>query len=198
MRRGPALAALSGIAALAMPAHAQLAPTARKALPVTANAPQVCVMDRVRLDGGALVNFIGLDGDTLQIEQLTDSATLAARPASADLSVAAVCNFPHRIRLESQNNGLWPTDGRAASASRGFATALPYSARIDWGGTGASFVADAKVRRLTEARFSVDSPVAGDLRLRIAIEPGASNGGVAAPVLAGVYGDTLRIFLEPR
>jgi len=191
-------AALMG-AALALPcsALAQLAPL-QQTMPVTGNAPQVCSIQPARLGTGGLVNFRGLDGDTLQIEELTDKRTLAARPASVTLSFAGVCNFPHRVRIESQNNGLWPTDGRMTTQAIGFAYALPYHARLDWGSASGDFLADAKVRRLNEQRVSVDVPTAGDLNLRIEIDSGASNIRSNAPVLAGVYGDTLRIYLEPR
>ena len=192
-------AAIAGAAVLASaPAQAQLSATAEQAVPVTGNAPQVCTLQPGRIETGGLVNFLGIDGDTLQIDELTDKRTLAARAASATISFAAVCNFPHRVRIESQNNGLWPTDGRMSTTAQGFAYALPYRARMDWGSVSGDFLADAQVRRLTEDRVSVDLPTAGDLRLRIEIEPGASNVGANAPVLAGVYGDTVRIFLEPR
>lgn len=190
--------ALAGTVLVAAPAHAELSSTAQQQVPVTGNAPQVCAMQSGRIETGALVNFLGIDGDTLQIAELTDKRTLAARAASATISIAAVCNFPHRVRIESQNNGLWPTDGRMSTTAQGFAYALPYRARIDWGATSGDFLADAQVRRLTEDRLSVDVPTAGDLSLQIEIEPGASNVGTNAPLLAGIYGDTLRIFLEPR
>lgn len=196
----PALltALFAGAAALAPVAMAQEVQNGEHSFPVTGNAPQVCALQPARLQAGGLVNFRGLDGDTLQIVELTDKRTLAARPASATISFAAVCNFPHRVRLESQNNGLWPTDGRMSTEAEGFAYALPYHARIDWGSASGDFQADAKVRRLAEERVSVDLPTAGDLSLRIEIESGASNIRTNAPVLAGVYGDTLRLYLEPR
>jgi hypothetical protein len=196
----PTLAAILAASAMLLPgaAQAQLAQTVQRTMPVTGNAPQVCTIQPARLQAGGLVNFRGLDGDTLQIEELTDKRTLAAKPASATLSFAAVCNFPHRVRIESQNNGLWPTDGRMSTEAEGFAYALPYRAHLDWGSATGDFFADAKVRRLNEDRVSVDVPTAGDLSLRIEIESGASNVRTNAPVLAGVYGDTVRIFLEPR
>ena len=94
--------------------------TAQRAMPVIGSAPQVCTLQRGTIRSGALVNILGLDGDTLRIEQFTDPQTLAARAASATVTFAAVCNYPHRIRLESQNNGLWPTDGRRASTWTGW------------------------------------------------------------------------------
>lgn len=183
---------------LPVTAEAQLAATVDRSFPVNGNAPQVCSIQPAKLQAGELVNFRGLDGDTLQIEELTDQRTLAARPASVTVSFDAVCNFPHRVRIESQNNGLWPTDGSMSTQAQGFAYALPYRTRIDWGSASGNFLADAKVRRLVEERVNVNAATAGVLSLRIEIDAGASNVQTNAPVLAGVYGDTLRIFMEPR
>jgi hypothetical protein len=38
----------------------------------------------------------------------------------------------------------------------------------------------------------------GDLRLRLDIDAGSTNVQTNAPIIAGSYGDTLRIFLEPQ
>lgn len=190
-------AALVAAASLSSPALAQSAQDA-KSFPVVGSAPEVCALEQGRLQPGQLVNFNGLDGDTLQILELVDTQTLATRPASATLSFSAVCNFPHRVRIESQNNGLWPTDGRLTTNAPGFATALPYNASIQWGPTNGTLRTDAKVRHLVEERISIEVPTAGDLQLSLTLDAGASNTQVNAPVLAGVYGDTLRIYLEPR
>jgi len=45
---------------------------------------------------------------------------------------------------------------------------------------------------------TIDRPGAGTLELRIEIQQGASNVRANAPVIAGYYGDTLRIVLEPQ
>ena len=197
MRRRLTLAAAVLAGSLSASALGQTAPNVRS-FPVVGNAPEVCALEQGAIQPGQLVNFNGLDGDTLQILQLVDTQTLAARPARAQLTFSAVCNFPHRVRIESQNNGLWPTDGRLISDAPGFATALPYQASVQWGPTNGRLEADAKVRRLVEERINVDVPTAGEFKLLLELDAGASNTQVNAPVLAGVYGDTLRIFLEPR
>jgi hypothetical protein len=198
--RGRSLCLIAGsslVVLAATPAAAQPAPS-EQTFTVAGSAPQVCTMDRGRIQPGGLVNFGGLDGDTLQIIQLTDPTTLSARPASATIAFAAVCNFPHQIRIESENNGLWPTDGRMSSDVAGFAYALPYAASVSWGTTNGELEANAKVRQLVQRSFFVDQATAGNMELRIEIEAGASNVQNNAPVLASGYGDTLRIFLEPR
>ncbi|HVR89806.1 MAG TPA: hypothetical protein VHG29_01775 [Novosphingobium sp.] len=198
-----AVALATAVAVLAaQPASAQVAAArvAARSMPVIGSTPQVCAMQRGRIQGGALININGLDGDTLRILQLTDPQTLAARAASATISFEAFCNFPHRVRIESQNNGLWPTDGRisASTTSTAFAYALPYQARLTWGDTNGRLDANAKLRQISEQRIDVNHATAGDMLLRIEVTQGASNTGVNAPLLAGAYGDTLRIFLEPR
>jgi hypothetical protein len=183
----------------AAPAQAQQQPAqAQKALPVAGNTPQVCMVQDGQAQAGELINFRGTDGDSLRVLQLLDPSTLAARGARATLDIAAVCNFPHRIRLESQNTGLWPLEGPLASENPDFATALPYRARLEWADRSGELEADAKVRRTSDWRADIDEPAAGDMTLAIEIDEGASNTQIGAPVLAGAYGDTLRIFLEPR
>lgn len=171
---------------------------ATQAFPVTGNAPQVCAMQTGRIQTGSLNNVSGIDGDTLQIVELADPQTLAARASSATISFSAVCNYPHSLRIESQNNGLWPSDGRAGAAAAGFAYAVPYQARLQWGAASGALDANAKVRRVTEQRITVDNATAGDVQLRFDITDGASNLDLRSPLAAGAYGDTIRIFLEPR
>ena len=167
-------------------------------LTVTGSAPQVCAMQTGRIQTGSLNNVSGIDGDTLRIVELADPQTLAARASGATISFSAVCNYPHSLRIESQNNGLWPTDGRTGVAAAGFASAVPYQARLQWGAANGALDADAKVHRVAEQRIPVDDATAGDVQLRIEITDGASNLDVRSPLSAGAYGDTIRIFLEPR
>lgn len=184
-------------ASAAMPVAAQTQ-TATVPLPVIGSTPEVCALQQVRLAPGAQVNFRGLSGNTLQIDQLTDARTLAANAASVRVQFDAVCNYPHAIRIESQNNGLWPTDGRTTINAPGFAYALPYTASLNWGETTGTLNANAVVRQIANQRFVANAPRAGEMFILINIEAGASNTRAAAPVLAGVYSDTIRIFLEPR
>lgn len=178
-------------------AHAQAAPDSRS-IPVTGSVPQVCTVGEGDLQAGQLINFNGLSGDTLQVTQLVDDQTLAARAASATVSFDAVCNYPHQIRIESENNGLWPTDGRTVIVASGFATALPYDASVTWSDRSGRLQTDALVRSSRTRLITLDQAASGTLTLKLAIAAGASNVGTNAPVLAGAYGDTLRIYLEPR
>ncbi len=185
------------LALIAAPAAAQSL-TATQDLAVTGSVPQVCAMQQGRVQPGSVNNIAGLDGDTLRIIQFVDPATLSVKAASATISFDAVCNFPHAVRIESSNNGLWPVDGRITQAPAGFAFAVPYSAQVSWGVANATFDADAKSRRIAQRVINVDAPAAGELNLRIEIPEGASNVENDAPVVAGTYVDTVRIFLEPR
>lgn len=183
--------------AVAAPAAAQSLTTVTT-LPVTGSVPQVCAMQQGSIQSGSLVNVAGLDGDTLRIIQFVDPTTLSVKAASATISFDAVCNFPHAVRVESSNNGLWPVDGRISQVPGGFAYAVPYTAQVTWGIANSQFSADAKTRRIAQQTISVDAPAAGQLNLRIDIAEGASNVENRAPVIAGTYVDTVRIFLEPR
>lgn len=196
MRAGRLLTA-AVIAGFAAQAAAQ-STTASQALPVSGSTPQVCTLQQGDLRTGELVNFRGADGDTLRVLQLIDARTLAAQAARATVFLDAVCNFPHRVRVESQDNGLWPIEGPLSPDQPDFATALPYRIAFSWADRSGSLQTDAKVRRTREARADIDSPAAGELRLEIDLDAGASNTQLGAPVLAGSYADTLRIFLEPR
>jgi hypothetical protein len=182
---------------VAVPAAAQSLTTVTT-MPVTGSVPQVCAMQQGSIQSGSLVNVAGLDGDTLRIIQFVDPTTLSVKAASATISFDAVCNFPHAVRVESSNNGLWPVDGRITQAPGGFAYAVPYTAQVTWGVANAQFSADAKTRRIAQQTIAVDAPAAGQLNLRIEIAEGASNVENRAPVIAGTYVDTVRIFLEPR
>jgi hypothetical protein len=167
-------------------------------MPVTGNVQLICAMQTGQIQPGSANNVVGLDGDTLRIAQFVNPDTLSVKAASATVRFEAVCNFAHAVRIESANNGLWPTDARITQAPAGFAFAVPYSASLAWGPANGQFVTDAKSRRLVEQVVNVDTPVAGELSLKFDIAEGASNVETSAPVVAGFYSDTVRIFLEPR
>ena len=171
---------------------------AQRTMAVVANAPPVCALKQPKLAGGGQVNFRGLNGSTLQIDRLVDPSTLAANGASAEVAFEAVCNYPHRIKVETQNNGLWQTSERAPVPPSGFAYAIPYSATFSWGLEHGRIEADAKVRRIAGRTFSMDRATSGEIHIRIQILAGASNVQDNSPVLAGYYGDTLRVTLEPQ
>lgn len=186
------LLALAPAGALAAPAPAS------RTMGVTADAPPVCALEQPRLEAGDQVNVRGLNGSTLQIDRLVDPRTLAANAASAEVTFDAVCNYPHRIHVETENNGLWQTSERGPAPPPGFAFAIPYSATFDWGLEHGRIEADATVRRIADHSFDVDRATSGELKIRIEVLAGASNVQANAPVLAGYYGDTLRVTLEPQ
>jgi hypothetical protein len=142
-------------------------------------------------------NVRALAGNNLEIDTLVDPATLAVRAANADLSFAAMCNVPHVVRIEAQNNGLFRASG-ATAAPAGFANAVPYRARFTWGDQTKTLIADANTRRPREE--IIDRPMAtgGTLLMELDIQPGASNLAANAPLVSGNYGETFRVTLEPR
>jgi len=193
---GGMAAGLSLALALAGPAPAATA--SPKVMTVTGNAPQICAVQNPVVGAGALVNFRSLNGSTLQIDQLADPKTLATSAALADIRFAAVCNYPHRITLESDNNGLWRGGSAGSTPPPGFADGVPYTATLIWGPVNSRFEADATGRRINQSSVPVDEATAGDIEIHLAIQAGASNLRANAPLIAGVYTDTLRVTVEPQ
>jgi hypothetical protein len=165
---------------------------------VTGQVPGGCVLGAPSLAAGGLVNFRGLNGTTLQIDRIVDAENLSTNPASAEISLDANCAFPHTLRVESQNNGLWRTSERTAAAPDGFADAIPYHAAVHWASENLTFSADARSRRVADGRIFVNRTATGSVLIRLDIDAGATNARANAPLVAGVYGDTLRITLEPQ
>ncbi|MBI1684319.1 hypothetical protein [Caulobacter hibisci] len=165
---------------------------------VQGQAPKICTIATPTLGAGQLVNFLTLTGGTLQVDQLTDPTTLSTRAASAEVTFAAVCNYAHQIVLESQNNGLWRSELGLTPTPTGFSDAVPYTATLAWGPVNNRFEADASARQIRDSAQAVDQPVAGDVTLRLDIQPGATNLQTNAPLVSGVYRDTLRLTVEPQ
>ena len=160
--------------------------------------PGTCAVGSPQLAAGRQVNFRGLNGTTLQIDQMVDPATLSTNAASVEVRFDAICTFPHRLKVETQNNGLWPTSERGAQSPQGFGNAIPYRADLTWADQTLRLNADAGVRRIADNSVFVPGVGMGDILLRLEIDPGATNAQANAPLLAGVYGDTIRITLEPQ
>lgn len=186
-------------ASLLLPAVAQAQSTSgRSDFSVNANVPLACAVGAPLLSAGRQINFRGLNGSALQIDQLVDPATLSTSAASVEIRFEAVCNAPHRLKVETQNNGLWPTAERTPSTPEGFGNAVPYRADVFWADRSLRLNADAGVRRIAENSVFVNGSGIGDILLRLEIDAGATNERANAPLLAGVYGDTIRITLEPQ
>ncbi|MBB4098701.1 hypothetical protein [Sphingomonas kyeonggiensis] len=181
---------------LPLPAVAQTSSEVRP-FDVTGQVPGTCTLGAPRL-GGAQANFRGINGNSLPIDQLVDGTTLSTRPASAEISFDAVCAFPHLLRVESQNNGLWRTGERSGVAPEGFGDAVPYRATLLWASQTLALFADARLRRMSEGTLYVGATATGTLQLNLVIDAGATNHRANAPLVAGTYGDTLRITLEPQ
>lgn len=179
-------------------ARAQTSGDNTRDMVVRGRVPQVCALASPTLASGSLNNFRTLTGSSLEVDQLTDPVTLSTRAASARISFAAICNFAHQIVLESRNNGLWRSELGLTPAPTGFSDAVPYTATLEWGPINTSLQADASDRRIRDRTQAVDQPVAGDIVLRLDIQPGATNLQTNAPLVSGVYRDTLRLTVEPQ
>jgi hypothetical protein len=165
---------------------------------VVGQAPQVCALGRPALTSGQNLNFRSLNGSLLTIDTLTEGATLATRPAHVTVGFDAVCNYPHRVVLESENNGLWRASAFSGLTPDGFADGVPYTATLEWGLSNGRLEADATSRDRQDLSVAVDQATAGGLAIQLNIEPGASNLRRGSPLLAGTYQDTLRITVEPQ
>lgn len=186
-------------AAVLVPAGAGAQQTsAVRTIAVSGSAPNVCAVDAPLVAAGAQVNFRGLNGSALQIDRLIDPETLSTKAASIEIGLNAVCNYPHRLTVETQNNGLWQTSEQTASPPQGFARAVPYTATLTWALKDLRLDADAKVRQIADRSILIDQPAAGTIVLRLEIQPGATDTTANAPLLAGSYGDTLRVTVEPQ
>jgi hypothetical protein len=190
---------LACFAAAVTPAAASAQqPGTTQAMAVNASVPRACTVGGATLAPAANVNFSGLNGSALQIDSLVDPQTLSTKAASAEVRFEAVCNLPHRIRIETQNNGLWQSQERGRPRPAGFANAIPYRATLGWRSDLLTLNADGQIRRIAESDLFVSESRLGDLTLRLEIDAGATNAQANSPIVAGTYGDTLRITLEPQ
>lgn len=168
------------------------------AFAVTGSAPQVCAIGDVRLGDGPAVNVTSATPGSLQINQLVDPSTLSTNAATARMAFPTVCTVPHRVRVQSLNNGMWRSQGAGLNAAGGFASAVPYTVAVEWGDIHGRFEANAAARGAREQSILRDEPAAGDLILTVSIAEGASNLRTDAPLMAGAYADTLVVTLEPQ
>jgi hypothetical protein len=184
--------------ALACGASAQAGTSAPLPFTVSGSAPQICAVGNPQLSAGALVNFQSLNGAALRITQLADPRTLATNAAQATVTFQAVCNYPHRIVLESQNNGLYRDGAAGAAPPPGFADGVPYTAQLTWGAVTSTFFVPATSRQTSQDSVAVPNPTAGDIEIQLSVQAGASNLSANSPLIAGVYTDTLRVTVEPQ
>ena len=193
----PLTLAAVAAAALAAASGASAQSTSTSSFTVTGSAPKVCAISAPTLTSNNLVNIDSLDGTTLKISQLTNSTTLSTLPASAEISFDAVCTYAHTITIESLNNGLW-RDGSTQPLQNGFADAVPWTGRLQWGTLNRTFVAGAQNRQIVDFPFAVAGPNVGQLLLDISIQAGSTNSVSNGPLLAGNYQDTIYVTLEPQ
>ena len=174
-----------------------VAPANAAGYSVRGSVPQICSVELpTLLTDKPAINVNGLNGSTLMIAELTDPTNLSTRAASFGVGFSAVCNYAHRIVVESQNNGLWRDAPTPVPA--GFADAIPYTVTLTWGDVNTTFQADAATQRIADFSVSVGHATEGQIGLFMQILPGASNAQAFAPLLAGIYRDTIRVTVEPQ
>lgn len=206
--KAPISFAAIALSVLAMPALAQETPTptpsptinpvATANFPVTGDVPQLCVLGDPRFDNGQVsTNIAALVGRIVRIDKLVDPQTLSTRGTRAVIAVDAMCNYPFRVTVESENNGLWRQTTTTPTPA-GFANAVPYLADLSWSDDGVRLDADATSRKPATAGFSSSIANSGQLTLALQILPGSTNALSQAPLVAGDYRDTITITVGPQ
>lgn len=166
--------------------------------PVIGSSPELCQLGEPRISGGQpAVNVKTIIGRVLEIQELTDPKTLSTEGASVELAFDAFCNYPHRVTLSSENNGLF-RQVAGGTPPLGFANAVPYRAELRWDDDSLLLDADALNRREARQDLSTSDPTSGPLLLRLRIIAGATNITTQAPLLAGEYRDTITITVGPQ
>jgi hypothetical protein len=173
------------------------APSSARPFGVEATAPQWCALTTASgqvVASGPTNNAIGPVGSELRIVDLVDATTLSTRAANATIGFDAACNYPHRVTVRSQNNGL---RRGAAATGVGIASAVPYTATLNWGDANLSFFADAQSQTELAREISTIGAVSGQLVVQVAIAAGATNIGPGSPLGAGEYSDVISIEVGP-
>lgn len=166
--------------------------------PVTGDVPDQCLIGDPGLAAGApAINIRSTSGQVVSIDELANAESLSSNGTDVTLSFDAVCNFPYRVTLTSQNNGLW-RQSTATPTPVGFANAVPYLAEIAWDESSAMLDADARSRQPKDAGFAPGQPSASGLSLRLRVLPRTTNVTANAPLVAGDYRDVLTITLGPQ
>ena len=165
---------------------------------VSANTPDVCIISnqnngRIR----PLVNATSSGAAAVEITSLIDRGTMSTAAAQVEVTFDAMCNFPHKLNVISDNNGLFRPIN-AAAVVPGFASAVPYTADVTWGGQTLAFEATAQRRGLAQADLIIAEPAQGSIVLQFNVLPGATNAQNGAPLAAGIYSDVIRISVEPQ
>lgn len=165
---------------------------------VSASAPDVCIISnqnngRIR----PLVNATSAGSAAVEITSLIDRGTMSTAAAQVEVTFDAMCNFPHKLNVISDNSGLFRPINAAPSVA-GFASAVPYTADVSWGGQTLAFEANAQRRGLSQADILVAEPAAGSIVLQFNVLPGATNTSNGAPLAAGIYSDVIRLTVEPQ
>ncbi|MBX9813091.1 MAG: hypothetical protein A4S12_09060 [Proteobacteria bacterium SG_bin5] len=188
-----ALAALT----IAGTAHAQ-SDSNTQTVSIGGSADRICTLGQPQLVAGDVLNFLNQSGGSLQVQTLADPVTLTTRAARVGVTLDAVCNYPHQLRFETANNGLFSTNQNPLAAPTGFGAAVPYTVDAQWNGTSATFFANALLRQRREQVLITGGAFAGAVTLRFTIAAGATNAEANSPLVAGPYGDFVRIWLEPQ
>jgi hypothetical protein len=167
-------------------------------IPVIGSSPQLCLLGEPSTSTQSTpINVRTIVGRVVTIQEMTDPDTLSTRAASIELQFDAFCNYPHKITLESDNNGMFRQNAGGETAI-GFANAVPYRAELRWDQELLQLDADALNRKEVRQSSTADQPTSAPLLLRLQVMAGATNITTQAPLLAGEYRDVIRITVGPQ
>jgi hypothetical protein len=164
---------------------------------VSGQAARLCRIGAPKVQVGSAVNLGAVDGQTINISSLADSATLSTKAISFDIDFDALCNFSHAVQLSSDRGGLWRVATGAASSAT-FADGVPYHATLVWAGTQSTLEASAASVAPKTQVLDVNSPAGGALVVQFRVDSGATDKGAGVPLAAGTYQDTLTVTLGPQ
>lgn len=165
---------------------------------VNGNIPRFCALGEPTIDqSGPRQNIRTVNSSVVAVDSLADPATLTTQAANISLNLPTVCNTAHRITLASDNNGLW-REPAVGPEPAGFSGSVPYVLQMNWAGQRTELNAEAQSRSIIEQIAIVDRPTVGDLGLTFSITAGATGQMTNAPLLAGIYRDTVRLTVEAQ
>jgi hypothetical protein len=176
------------VAHLLLPATAHAASEAGVTLGVKAVAPRICGISSA-VQSRSTENMLLTSGGHVTVKELLDENTGRIKPAVIDLSVAAVCNTPHQIRLKSEKGALrsetLPDDPKGT-----FLKDVKYRAILRWGASTTTLIANG-AGTSHEASEDIQRPVVGDLNVEIRVD--GTDNDLSTPLLEGAYTDVLTI-----
>ena len=174
------------MAALAVPASAQVLDAVSQRLEMIGDAPAACVIGQPVATNAVNASFSvnSIASGTIGISDFVDLQTGETRASSIELTFPVTCNASHRVTLRSGNGGMLRA-GSSASASnpgQGFLEFVTYQLQLGWDGQNLQLPSSDGGGAIPAARASTV-----ELLLRVDTPDGSG------PLVAGQYDDSIVI-----